>query len=291
MEQLFVNAIISGSLYSLVAIGFALTFRTAGFFNFAHGAMLAVGAYLTLAAHFSTGFPMSLCICLGILATGFLGCSFDFLFFRHLRLRSKTGLTSMITSIGIYGILQNSLSLAFGESTRRFQGAITNQGLDLGFAHITVPQAWIIISAILVSGSTIAVLRATNLGLKIRALADSADLASSVGVNRNNVILAACFLGSGLAALAGILMAFDVQMNPTMGLRPLMMAIVVVIVGGSNSIIGIVLAALLLGFAQQFAAWWLPAQWQDCVAFVVLVLSLILKPQGFFGNVLSKMDV
>ncbi|MGO9200783.1 MAG: ABC transporter permease subunit, partial [Limisphaerales bacterium] len=136
-----------------------------------------------------------------------------------------------------------------------------------------------------------AILRWANIGLKILAVADSAELAFTLGVSKDSVILAACCLGSGVAALTGILIAFDVQMTPTMGMRPLMMGIVVVIVGGSDSILGIALAALLLGSAQQFAAWWLPAQWQDCVAFVILVLSLVVKAQGFLSNLLWKAKV
>jgi branched-subunit amino acid ABC-type transport system permease component len=91
-------------------------------------------------------------------------------------------------------------------------------------------------------------------------------------------------IGSSLAGLAGILVALDVDMTPTMGMNALMMGVVAVIIGGINSIPGIVLGALLLATAQHLGAWFIGSQWQDAIAFVILVLFLLFKPEGFFGK-------
>jgi branched-chain amino acid transport system permease protein len=107
----------------------------------------------------------------------------------------------------------------------------------------------------------------------------------------DRVVLATFAIGSGLAATAGILVALDVNMRPTMGLNALMLAIVAVIIGGVGSIGGIVLGSLLLALVQQLAVWQLGSQWQDAVAFAILLVFLLARPQGFFGKPLRKVAI
>ena len=98
-------------------------------------------------------------------------------------------------------------------------------------------------------------------------------------------------IGSALAGIAGILVALDVDMTPTMGMNALMMGVVVVIIGGVGSIPGIALGALLLGFAQHFGVWKISSQWQDTIAFVILILFLLFRPQGFLGKKVKKVSI
>jgi branched-subunit amino acid ABC-type transport system permease component len=109
-------------------------------------------------------------------------------------------------------------------------------------------------------------------------------LANVSGINVNQVTLWAFAIGSALGAMAGVLVAADVDMTPTMGMRALMMGIVAVIIGGADSIIGIALGALLLAFGLHLGAWRLGSEWQDAIAFVILTGFLFLKPHGFFGK-------
>ena len=118
----------------------------------------------------------------------------------------------------------------------------------------------------------------------MRAVANDPELANVSGINSNAVILWAFAIGSGLAGVAGVLIALDVDMTPTMGMNALMMGVVVVIIGGVNNIPGIALGALLLATAQHLGAWFIGSQWQDAIAFIILVVFLLFKPEGFFGK-------
>ena len=122
----------------------------------------------------------------------------------------------------------------------------------------------------------------------MRAVANDAELARVSGINSGRMILWAFAIGSGLAAVAGILVALDVNMTPTMGMNGLMIGVVAVVVGGVESLPGTVLGALLLGFAQHFGVWAISSQWQNAVAFVVLLALLLVRPQGFLGKKVKK---
>ena len=118
----------------------------------------------------------------------------------------------------------------------------------------------------------------------MRAVANNPELARISGIESDRVILSTFALGSALAGIAGILVALDVDMTPTMGMNALMMGVVAVIVGGVGSIPGVALAALLLGMAQHLGVWYISSQWQDAIAFVILLTFLLFRPEGFMGK-------
>ena len=118
----------------------------------------------------------------------------------------------------------------------------------------------------------------------MRAVANDSELARVAGIESDKIILLTFALGSALAGIAGILVALDVDMTPTMGMNALMMGVVAVIIGGVGSIPGIALGALLLGMAQHLGVWFISSQWQDAIAFVILLLFLLFRPQGFLGK-------
>ena len=125
----------------------------------------------------------------------------------------------------------------------------------------------------------------------MRAVANDPELASVSGIDSGKVILLTFALGSALAGVAGILVAFDVDMIPTMGMNALMMGVVAVIIGGVGSIPGIALGSLLLGMAQHLGVWFISSQWQDAIAFAILLIFLLFRPQGFLGKKIKKANI
>ncbi|HEX8948282.1 MAG TPA: hypothetical protein VF790_04925, partial [Dissulfurispiraceae bacterium] len=111
------------------------------------------------------------------------------------------------------------------------------------------------------------------------------------GINTDRTILFSFLLGSMLAGIAAILISFDIDMTPTMGMNALMMGVVAVIIGGVGSISGAALGALLLAFAQNFGIWKISYQWQDAIAFIILLIFLLYRPYGFFGKKVRKVEV
>jgi branched-subunit amino acid ABC-type transport system permease component len=134
-------------------------------------------------------------------------------------------------------------------------------------------------------------MKKSKMGKAIRAVANDSELALVSGVDSNRVILWTFAIGSAMAGLAGILFALDVDMTPTMGMNALMMGVVAMIIGGINNIYGVAMGALLLGFAQHFGVWKISSQWQDAIAFIILFLFLLFRPQGFLGRKIKKVEI
>ena len=160
------------------------------------------------------------------------------------------------------------------------------EGINILGARITPIQITIIAVSLLLVAFCFFLLKYTKIGQTMRAVANNPELASISGIDSDRVILSAFALGSALAGIAGILVALDVDMTPTMGMRALLMGVVAVIIGGVGSIPGVALGALLLGMAQHLGVWKISSQWQDAIAFIILVLFLLpifqLVPNFFY---------
>jgi branched-chain amino acid transport system permease protein len=134
-------------------------------------------------------------------------------------------------------------------------------------------------------------LQKTKLGKAIRALGNDPELAKILGIDSDNIILGTFAVGSLLAGVAGILVSLDIDMNPAMGMNALLAAVVSAIIGGIGNIPGIILGALLLSFSQQLVSWQISSQWQNAIAFAILLGFLIYRPQGFLGRATKKATV
>ena len=128
-------------------------------------------------------------------------------------------------------------------------------------------------------------------GHGMRAVSNDVELAKISGIDSDRIILWSFILGSALAGVAGILVALDVDMTPTMGMNALMMGVVAMIIGGVGSILGVAFGAILLGLAQHLGVWKISSQWQDAIAFIILFLFLLIRPQGFMGRKVKKVTI
>ena len=291
LPQLTANALIAAGAYCLVAVGFGLIFATTRFFHFAHGAVYAWGAYLAFLFVKVLGLPLPVGAALAVVLCAGLGAAFELVLYRPLRARGASPLVLLLASLGAYVVLQNLISLFFGDQTQTLRSGVVRVGLPILGARVTPIQLVIIGAAVLLTAAVWLLLKRTRLGLEMRAVANDPALALVSGVRSSRVILATFVLGSALAGLAGILVALDVDMTPTMGMNALMMGVVAVIVGGTGSVPGAALGALLLAFAQHFGVWHISSKWQDAIAFVVLLLFLLFRPEGFLGRKVRKAEV
>jgi branched-chain amino acid transport system permease protein len=291
MSQYFVNALLAASVWVLVGLGFALVFRVAKFFHFAHGAIFTVGAYATFVMVNWLGLPLWASIPIGVTASVVIGCSLDIAVFALLRRKGSSPLVLLLASLGLYVILQNMISMVFGDSIQTIRTGTVEEGIAVFGARITGIQiATVVVSALLVVAIG-TFLKATKMGTVIRAVSSDPQLARVCGIESDRVVLVTFAIGSALAGIAGILVALDVDMTPTMGMHALMMGVVAVIIGGKTSIPGIALGALLLGMAQHLGVWAISSQWQDAIAFVILLVFLLLKPEGFMGKKVREATV
>ena len=291
ISQLILNAVLTGSVYVLVALGFALIYGTTRFFHFAHGVVFTAGAYFTFLFKTWLGFPLSISILLAILLSTLLGCLMELSAYRPLRRKGASSLLLLLASLGMYIVFQNVISMVFGDDTKSIRSGVVKEGLNVFGARITPIQILIICVSVVLVVAVVLFLKKTKMGKAMRAVANDPELASVSGIDSDRVILWTFAVGSALAGVAGILVALDVDMTPTMGMNALMMGVVAVIIGGVGSIPGVALGALLLGMAQHLGVWYISSQWQDAIAFIILAAFLLFRPQGFLGRRIKKATV
>jgi len=290
-QQVFWNGVTAGSVYALIALGFSLAYSATRFFNFAHAVILTIGAYLAFTCVESLGLPLAAAIPCAALGAGAVGAGLELAIYRPLRARGSAGLVLALASLGLFVAIQNVIPLLFGNDVRVLQKTPGSNVIAVFNARLTTVQVWSMITS--ASGAALVwlALRFTRSGKELRAVSCDPLLALAWGINTQRVILSAFGVGSMLAGLAGILIALDVAMSPTMGLNPMMIALVAMIIGGIGSVPGIFLGGLLLGLVQHLVAWYLGSRWQDPVVFLMLIGFLMVRPQGFFGKPFWKAGV
>jgi branched-chain amino acid transport system permease protein len=291
MAQLLINVLIATGITTLVALGFALIYQTTHFFDFAYGIVLTTGAYATFFGKEWLHLPLTIAALFAALFSGLLGYAIECFVYRPIRRRGATPLTLLIASLGLYTVLQNLISLIFGDTTRTLGSGTVASSLVLLGARITPIQLIIVTVSLTLVILVAVLLKKTRIGLSIRAVANNPILAEVSGIESNQVIAATSALGAVLAGIAGVLIALDIDITPTMGMNAMIMGVVAAIIGGVGSIPGVLLGALLLSFAQNLGATLIGFQWQDTIAFIILLAFLLLRPQGFLGKPLKQSSV
>lgn len=284
MMQTLINILVTYSNVVLMSVSFLLIYSLTHFFHFAHGAVYMLGAYYSFFFIEKLKLPLVAAVTLGIISVTICGCLMEVCVYRPLRKKNASSMILLLASLGIYIILQNVVSMLFGANPKSIRMSQVKVGLNVFGARITPAQILIICAGIILVILTAILLKKYRMGKASRAVANDMELANISGINSNNVILWSFAIGSALAGMAGILFSLDLNMNPTMGMRPLMMGVVAVIIGGLRSIPGVALGALLLSISKHLGVWVLGSQWEDAITFVILIIFLLIKPEGFMGQ-------
>ncbi len=291
MTQIVINGIIAAAVFCLIGVGFSLVHKTARFFHFAHGAVFTGGAYFTFLFAAWLDLPLALSILFAALLSILFGCLLELSLYRPLRRREASPLIFLLASLGTYIVFQNVVSIIFGDAPKTVRLGLVKEGIAIIGARITPIQILTICTSAALVVTVAVLLKKSKFGIAMRALANDPELTEVCGVDIDQVFLGVHAIASGLAGIAGILVALDTDMTPTMGMNALMMGVVAVIIGGIGSIPGIAFGALLLAMTQQFGVWKFSSQWQDAIAFVILLAFLLLKPEGFMGKRVGKATV
>lgn len=289
--QLFFNAIIAGSIYSLIALGFVVIYRTVRFFHFAHGGIYTIGAYLVYIFYIILSLPLTVAIIFSVIITVMLGILVEILVYKPIRKRQGSNLIFLIASLGVLTIIQNLISLIFGDDTQTIRTGEVKEGINIFGAYITLAQITIIIVSLILFIIIMFFLQKSKIGKSLRAVANNPELSKISGLDSDKIYILSFSIGSALAGIGAILVSFDTDMSPMMGFNALMMGIIAVIIGGVNSIPGAAMGGILLGLAQQFGVWKINSQWQDTIAFVILLIFLLIRPYGFMGKKLKKAEI
>jgi branched-chain amino acid transport system permease protein len=288
--QLTVNGLTIGAFLALVALGYTMIYGIIRLINFAHGDIFMVGAFAGLAvltAGAASQPLLTLLVVVGLLVgmavTGTLGMVIERVAYQPLL--NAPRLSILISALGASMALSEGVRILFGAGFRSYPHALPGQGLTLAGARVSWAQlGMFVLSVALMVGLYVFVHR-TTVGAAMRALAMDRDAARLMGINVERVILLTFLLGSVLAGAAGVMWGlYYTQINFSMGFRVGLQAFTAAVLGGIGNLPGAMVAGLLIGLLQSFFAGYVSSRWTDAVVFVVLILVLVVKPTGLFGE-------
>lgn len=287
MLQQIANGLTIGVVYALIASGLALVYGVLRVLHFAHGGVYMVTAYVATFVILTTGIAFWPALAVALLFAGILGVLIERFVYRPLR--GESPIAPLIAGVGVYIFLEDMLRRLAGPYTRPFPADFPGSA-QLGPLTVTVEQGLVFAASIIGLGSLVYIIRGTKVGLGVQAVAQDAQTAASMGIDVNRVVALTFFVGSVLAGLAGVLVALYFNaVDPGMGAIPGMKAFAIVVFGGLGSVVGAVLAALSLGLVEAIVTGYfnLPLG-RDAIAFVLLIVVLLVRPQGLFGRRIDK---
>lgn len=284
-QQIF-NGIVLGSIYALLALGMALIYGILGLINFAHGALITIGAFCFYFLLFKFHLPFVLVIILTISLGGFVGFLLEAIGYR--KLRGGPGLSLLITSLGIYIFIENAIKLLISPQPFAFFNPPFLDRMIDSFITFRVIDIFIIAVTIVIMICFGLFVKRNKIGMAMRGIAESVETAGLVGINVNQVITWSFVVASAIAALTGFMWGAKYgQISYNMGFMPGVIAFVAVVIGGIGSIPGAVLGGFLIGLIQIFTVGFLPLGWsvyRDAIVFTLLIIVLLIKPMGIMGR-------
>lgn len=286
--QLVVNGLVTGSVIALAAVGVSLVYGILRIVNFAQGDYLTAGAYAAVVATAWTG-EMIFATAAAVVATLLLSVGLEFALWRPLRRKGAGFMSLFIASIGLALVLRNLIFLGAGAQPRSYPVDVF-QVYVIGPIRISRTQSIAIVTAFLVIGLIALFLARTTTGRSMRALADDRTLAAVSGVEVDRIVVATWALAGALAGLAGVLAALvQSSFDPNVGFGLLLPVFAAVVLGGIGSAYGALVGGVALGVVTEASTWrgfagGVSPVYKPVTAFAILILVLLLRPQGLFGR-------
>jgi branched-chain amino acid transport system permease protein len=288
--QQLVNGLSLGSIYALIALGYTMVYGVLRLINFAHGDVYMVGAYVGyyLSRRLQGEEPSLVSAILVMIGSMFvcaiLGMLIERLAYRPVRREAR--LTLLITAIGVSLFIENVAQLVFGPTPRFFPSLAPRTDFIVGGVRLTTEQITVIAVSLLLMLLLRYFILKTRTGKAMRAVSFSLDASKLMGISTDRIIAVTFALGSALAAAAGVLIGMQIpKIDPLMGIMYGLKAFVAAVLGGIGSIPGAVLGGLLIGTSEVMVVGYLSSTYREAIAFGILILVLILRPQGLLGRV------
>lgn len=282
--QLVVNGIAVSSIIALAAVGLTLTYGILRLANFAHGDLLTLGAYLTLLVN-GFGVNIWLAMVMGAALTVGVALITEKLLWSPMRDRRATSTTLIIISIGLALFLRNGIILLWGADNRRYDLPVSS-ALNMFGVRIAQNRLVVVGLAILVILGLHYLLQRTKIGKAMRAVADNVDLARVSGINVERVVIWTWVIAAGLTAVSGGMYGLITAVRPNMGWFLILPLFASVILGGIGNPYGAIAGAFVIGMAQELSTYVLPAEYKLGVALVLMVMVLLVRPQGLFRGLI-----
>ena len=281
-----INGISLGSVYAIIALGYTMVYGIAKMLNFAHGDVIMIGAYMVLTMLTGAGMNPWLAVLIGMVTCTVLGITIEKVAYKPLR-NASSSLAVLITAIGVSYFLQNIALLIFGADTKFFVNPITVPPISFADGQLVITGTTIvtIIVCIVIMCALMFFVNRTKPGRAMKAVSEDRGAAQLMGVNVNATISLTFAIGSGLAAIAGVLLCSAYpSLTPYTGAMPGIKAFVAAVFGGIGSIPGAMVGGILLGIIQTLGSAYISSQVADAIVFGVLIVVLLVKPTGLFGK-------
>jgi branched-chain amino acid transport system permease protein len=291
--QQVVNGLTLGSVYALIALGYTMVYGILELINFAHGEIYMVGAYLGIiflgifTAAGLTSYSLSLTLVLTFLLSVIFCSAYGFTIEKiaYKPLRNAPRLSPLISAIGVSIFLQNYVMLTQGATDKVFPQLFPLSAFEVFSIRITYMQLFILITSGVVMLLLRFFVRKTKMGKAIQAVAQDKTMASLVGINIDTIISVTFIIGSGLAAVAGLMVAMYYGLvNYSIGYIAGIKAFTAAVLGGIGSIRGAMFGGMLLGLVESLGASYISGEYKDAFAFILLIIILLIKPGGLFGK-------
>ena len=284
-----INGISLGSVYAIIALGYTMVYGIAKMLNFAHGDVIMVGGFVVFTMSTRMGLSPVLSVLVSIVICTLLGMTIERIAYKPLR--NATSLAVLITAIGVSYFLQNLALIIFGSDIKLFTSVVKVKPLVIANGQITITGETIvtILACMIIMTVLTLFIKKTKAGQAMLAVSEDKGAAELMGVNVNATISLTFAIGSGLAAIAGVLLCSAYpSLNPYTGSMPGIKAFVAAVFGGIGSIPGALIGGILLGVIESLSKSYISSQMADAIVFSVLIIVLLVKPTGLLGKKISE---
>lgn len=280
-----INGISLGSIYAIIALGYTMVYGIAKMLNFAHGDVIMIGCYVVFTTMSGYQFNPIVSVLLSVVVCTVLGVAIEKIAYKPLRKASP--LAVLITAIGVSYLLQNIALLVFGADTKSFTSVVDLPSLKLADGQLVISSVTIVtaIVCVVIMIGLMLFIRKTKAGQAMLAVSEDKDAAQLMGVNVNGTISLTFAIGSGLAAIAGVLLCSAYPtLTPYTGSMPGIKAFTAAVFGGIGSVPGAFIGGILLGIIEILGRAYISSQLSDAIVFAVLIIVLLVKPTGILGK-------
>ena len=282
--DLVVSAVLLAGLYATTAYGLGLIYGVLRVVNLAHGGAIMAGAYVGWVVFDGLGVDPYLSIPVVLAFSFALGVAIYRVLVRRLPRGAAGGPSSLLLLFGVWLVLRNIAYLLFTGNDQTIRTGYSVHSLAIGGLHMPSTRFVVLVISLVIAVALHFLLRRTMVGRAIRAVAQNADSCTLVGIDVERIYMLTFGIGTALAGIAGLLLATVFPFNPALGAPELLRSFAVVVLGGLGSIYGTLIAALIVASAESFAVYVVPTYLTNAIGFLLLVLILVLRPGGLFGQ-------